>query len=161
MASRSVNKVILIGHIGVDPEVRFTASGTAVCNFRIATNEGYKDNEGNFVERTEWHTIVAWARLAETVQEYMHKGMQIYVEGSLQTRTWEDREGNTRYSTEVKAREIIMLGNRGNDGGGYGGSATRVSSGAAAGQNQPQGPSANGNGGSDKDPFDVDDDLPF
>jgi single-strand DNA-binding protein len=114
--ARGVNKVILIGNLGADPELRYTPSGTAVCNFRIATNESYKDREGNQVDKTEWHNVVAWERLAEICGEYLKKGRQVYIEGSLQTRQWEDQEGNTRYTTEVKAREMQMLGSR-EDGG--------------------------------------------
>jgi single-strand DNA-binding protein len=161
---RSVNKVILVGHIGQDPEIRYTASQTPVCNFRLATNEGYKDSDGNFVEKTEWHTVVAWARLAEIVNEYMRKGQQVYVEGTLQTRTWEDREGNTRYTTEVKARDIIMLGGRGGNGGfegSSGGYGTETGVSSTPSKAPSKAPSANGNGGASNDPFDVDDDLPF
>ncbi|MGI9174980.1 MAG: single-stranded DNA-binding protein [Rhodothermales bacterium] len=111
--ARGINKVILIGNLGQDPELRYTGSGTAVCNLRLATNESYKDSDGNLVEKTEWHSIVAWSRLAEICGEYLKKGSQVYFEGSLQTRQWEDREGNTRYTTEVKAREMMMLSGRG------------------------------------------------
>lgn len=114
--ARGVNKVILIGNLGQDPELRYTGSGTAVCNMRLATNESYRDNEGQLVEKTEWHNVVAWARLAEICGEYLKKGSQVYFEGSLQTRSWEDRDGNTRYTTEVKAREMMMLGGRGSAG---------------------------------------------
>ncbi len=115
--ARSVNKVILIGNLGQDPELRYTGSGTAVCNMRLATNESYKDSDGQLVEKTEWHSVVAWSRLAEICGEYLKKGSQVYFEGSLQTRSWEDRDGNTRYTTEVKAREMMMLGGRGDHGG--------------------------------------------
>jgi single-strand DNA-binding protein len=108
--ARGVNRVILIGHLGSDPELRYTGNGTAVCNFRIATNEVYKDASGELVEKVEWHSVVAWSRLAEVMGEYLSKGSQVYVEGSLQTRSWEDRDGNTRYTTEIKAREIQILG---------------------------------------------------
>jgi len=118
--ARGVNKVILIGNLGQDPELRYTGGGTAVCNMRLATNESYKDAEGNLVDKTEWHTIVAWARLAEICGEYLKKGSQVYFEGSLQTRQWEDKEGNTKYTTEVKAREMMMLSGRGEGGGGGG-----------------------------------------
>jgi single-strand DNA-binding protein len=118
MATRGVNKVILVGNLGADPELRYTPSGTAVCNFRVATNESYKDREGNMVEKTEWHNVVAWDRLAEICGEYLKKGKSVYVEGSLQTRQWEDQDGNTRYTTEVKAREMQMLGGREEGGGG-------------------------------------------
>ncbi len=111
--ARSINKVILVGNLGQDPEVRYTPNGTAVCNMRLATNEAYRDPEGNLVERTEWHNLVAWGRLAEICSQYLRKGSKIYVEGSLQTRSWEDREGNTRYTTEIKIREMVMLDGRG------------------------------------------------
>ena len=110
--ARGINKAILIGNLGQDPELRYTASGTAVCNLRIATNESYKDAEGEKVEKTEWHNVVAWAQLAEICGEYLKKGSQVYIEGSLQTRSYEDRDGNTKYTTEIKAREMQMLGGR-------------------------------------------------
>ncbi len=118
--ARSVNKVILIGNLGQDPELRYTGNGTAVCNMRIATNESYKDASGELVEKTEWHSVVAWARLAEICGQYLQKGSTIYVEGSLQTRQYEDKDGNTRYTTEIKMREMTMLG--GTTGGGDGAS---------------------------------------
>lgn len=118
--ARGVNKVILIGNLGADPELRYTGSGTAVCNLRIATNESYKDGNGQMVEKVEWHNVVAWARLAEICGEYLKKGSQVYFEGSLQTRTYDDRDGNTKYVTEIKAREMMMLSGRGGEsGGGY------------------------------------------
>ncbi|MBI3178226.1 MAG: single-stranded DNA-binding protein [Deltaproteobacteria bacterium] len=117
MAGGSVNKVILIGRLGADPEVRYTPSGTAVANFRIATSENWTDKQGQRQERTEWHRIVAWSKLAELVGEYLSKGRQVYVEGRLQTRAWDDRDGNKRYSTEVQAREITFLGGRGEGAG--------------------------------------------
>ncbi len=114
MATRSVNKVILVGHLGADPEVRYTQSGTAVANLRLATNESYKDkNSGERVEKTEWHRVVGWGKLAEIMGEYLKKGRQVYIEGQLQTRQWQDKEGNTRYSTEVRASDMVMLGGRG------------------------------------------------
>ena len=112
-----VNKVILIGNLGADPELRHTPSGSAVANFRIATTEEWKDrNTGEKQERTEWHRIVAWARLGEICGEYLHKGKQVYVEGKLQTRSWEDREGNKRWTTEVVAQTVQMLGPAGREG---------------------------------------------
>lgn len=111
--ARGINKVILIGNLGADPELRYTGSGTAVCNMRIATNESYKDADGNMVEKTEWHSVVAWNRLAEICGEYLKKGSQAYFEGSLQTRSWDDKDGNTRYTTEIKVRDMQMLGGRG------------------------------------------------
>ena len=105
-----VNKVILIGRLGKDPEVRYTPSGTSVANFSMATSEEWKDREtGEKQERTEWHRIVAWRRLGEICGEYLHKGSQIYIEGRLQTRAWEDRDGNKRYTTEIVAQNMQML----------------------------------------------------
>lgn len=112
----NLNKVMLIGRLGADPEVRYTQSNTAVATLNLATTERYKDSNGEQQESTEWHRIVAWGRLAEICQQYMKKGGQIYVEGSLQTRAWEDREGQKRYTTEVKALSIQMLDSR-TDGG--------------------------------------------
>jgi len=110
----SVNKVILLGNLGADPEVRYTPSGVAVANFRIATSETWKDkNTGEKKEKTEWHGIVAWRRLGEICGEYLKKGSQVYIEGSLQTRQWEDKEGNKRYTTEVVAYKMQMLGSPG------------------------------------------------
>jgi single-strand DNA-binding protein len=108
-----INKVILIGRLGSDPEVRYTPSGSAVANFNIATSDEWKDKEsGEKKERTEWHRIVAWNRLGEICGEYLSKGRQVYVEGKIQTRSWEDREGNKRYTTEIIASDIHFLGGR-------------------------------------------------
>lgn len=138
--ARGVNKVILIGNLGQDPELRYTGSGTAVCNMRLATNESYKDSNGELVEKTEWHNVVAWARLAEICGEYLKKGSQVYFEGSLQTRQWEDKEGQTRYTTEVKAREMMMLSDRGSGGGGGGYDASdEFNQDKGYGQNQSRG----------------------
>jgi single-strand DNA-binding protein len=111
-----INKVILVGRLGRDPEIRYTPSGAAVANFTIATSEEWNDKEtGQKQERTEWHRIVAWRRLGEICGEYLRKGSQIYIEGKLQTRSWEDRDGNKRYTTEIVAQNMQMLGsaNRG------------------------------------------------
>jgi len=113
---RGVNKVILIGNLGRDPEVRYIRDGTAVANLRLATSESWNDANGQKQERTEWHRIVAWGKLAEIAKEYMTKGRQIYVEGRLQTRSWDDREGNKRYTTEVRADQMLMLGTRSDAG---------------------------------------------
>jgi len=139
--ARGVNKVILIGHLGQDPELRHTGSGTAVCNLSLATDESYTKDSGERVERTEWHRIVAWGRLAETCEQYLEKGRQVYVEGSLQTREWEDNDGNTRRTTEVKARTVQFL-----SGGDSGGPARRSQ---RPERSQP------------KEQFEPDDDLPF
>ena len=106
----SVNKVILVGNLGRDPELRYTPQGTAVANFTMATTERWSDPSGEKKEKTEWHRIVAWGKQAEIVGEYLKKGKQVYVEGSLQTREWTDREGNKRYTTEVRAQRVQMLG---------------------------------------------------
>ena len=156
--ARGINKVILIGNLGQDPELRYTGSGTAVCNMRIATSESYKDRDGNQVENTEWHTVVAWSRLAEICGEYLKKGRQVYIEGSLQTRQWEDRDGNTRYSTEIKAREMQMLGGR--DGGGGDDSYDQSPRPQQQQRSQPK-PQAAPAGGGDGYEFTPDDDLPF
>ena len=146
--ARGINKVILVGNLGQDPELRYTGNGTAVCNMRLATNESYKDSDGNFVDKTEWHTVVAWSRLAEICGEYLKKGSQVYFEGSLQTRQWEDKDGNTRYTTEVKAREMMMLGGR--DGGGFNEGGSNGNFNRAPKASKPA-----------NDSFAPDDDLPF
>jgi single-strand DNA-binding protein len=112
-----VNKVILIGNLGADPEVRFTGSGTAVANFNIATTERFNNREGEKQERTEWHRIVMFGRQAEIAKEYLRKGRQVYIEGRLQTRQWEDQQGQKRYTTEVVCNNMQMIGSRGGGGG--------------------------------------------
>ncbi len=139
-----VNKVILIGNLGKDPEVRYTQSGTAVTNFSLATNEQFTKKDGNREDRTEWHNIVAWGRTAELCSQYLSKGRQVYLEGRLQTREWEDREGNKRRTTEVVANTVQFLGNRGAGGGGGGGGR----------------PAGNEDGGQSPAPA-ADDDIPF
>lgn len=104
-----VNKVILIGNLGKDPEVRYLEGGAAVANFPIATTEAYKDKNGNKVEHTEWHNIVLWRGLAEIAEKYVRKGMQVYIEGKLRTRSWQDKEGQKRYTTEVIADSMTIL----------------------------------------------------
>jgi len=112
---KSVNKVILVGNVGKDPEVKYTPSGTPVAKFSLATNEKYKDRSGEWQERTEWHNIVAWQRLAEIVGEYVKKGAKLYIEGKLQTSSWEDRESGTKkYRTEIVARDLVLLGSHEN-----------------------------------------------
>ena len=110
MASASVNKAILIGHLGKDPEIRYAQSGTAVTNFSLATNEVWNNQEGQRQEKTEWHRVVAFGKLAEICGQYLTKGKQVYVEGKLQTRTWDDRDGNKRSTTEIVASNVVMLG---------------------------------------------------
>ena len=117
-----INKVILIGNLGQDPELRSTGSGSAVVNLRIATSERRKDRDGNWGDHTEWHSVVAFGRTAENVANFCRKGRQLYIEGRLQTRQWQDRDGNARYSTEVVADNVRFLGGRdGGEGGGGGG----------------------------------------
>lgn len=135
-----VNKVILIGNLGADPEVRYTQNGTAVANFRLATTETWT-KEGKKEEQTEWHRVVAFARLGEICGEYLSKGSKVYVEGRLQTRKWEDRDGNARYTTEIVAREMKMLSAR---GAGESGSSS-------SGEEEPPYPEPSGMG----------DDVPF
>jgi single-strand DNA-binding protein len=108
-----VNKVILIGNLGADPEIRYTQSGAAVANLRLATTENWKNKEGEREELTEWHRVVSFGRLAEICGEYLNKGSKIYIEGRIQTRKWEDRDGNPRYTTEIVAREMKMLSPKG------------------------------------------------
>ena len=130
--AKSVNKVILVGNLGKDPEVKYTPSGTAVAKFSLATNEGYKDKAGQWQERTEWHNIVAWQRLAEIVGEYVKKGSKVYIEGRLQTSSWDDKEtGQKKYKTEIIANDLVLLSGRG-EGDAEGGSRG-YSRGASAG----------------------------
>lgn len=118
MTPRSVNKVILVGNVGKDPEVKYAPSGTPVAKFSLATNERFKDRSGEWQERTEWHSIVAWQRLAEIVGEYVSKGSKLYVEGKIQTSSWEDRQnGERKYRTEIVAHDLLLLGSRGNGTG--------------------------------------------
>ncbi|MBL4709522.1 MAG: single-stranded DNA-binding protein [Flavobacteriales bacterium] len=109
-----VNKVILVGNLGKDPEVRHLENGAAVANFSIATSETYKDKNGNRQEQTEWHNIVLWRGLAQIAEKYLRKGSQVYVEGKLKTRSWQDKDGNTRYTTEVVGDQMTMLGGKNN-----------------------------------------------
>jgi len=108
-----INKVILIGNLGADPEIRYTQSGTPVVNFRVATTERWKGQDGQQQEQTEWHNIVAWRRLAEICAEFLSKGSKVYIEGKLQTRKWQDQNGNDRFTTEIVAKDMQMLSPRG------------------------------------------------
>jgi len=119
--ARGINKVILVGNLGADPDTRYMPSGKAVTNIRIATSESWKDKQtGDQQERTEWHSIVMYDRLGEIAAEYLRKGSQVYIEGKLRTRKWQDKEGKDRYTTEVIANEMQMLGGRGGGGAGAG-----------------------------------------
>jgi len=173
MASRGVNKVILVGNLGNDPEVRYMPNGNAVANLSLATSESWKDQQGQQQERTEWHRITMYRRLAEIAGEYLKKGSQIYIEGKLQTRKWQDQQGNDKYTTEVIADQLQMLGGRSE--GAQGGSYNKPQQ-----QNNPnQGyqqmpPNQGGQNNQSKPPqntqqppkmaepdFDFDDDIPF
>jgi single-strand DNA-binding protein len=132
--ARGINKVILVGNLGADPETRYAASGSAITNIRVATSESWRDKQtGENQERTEWHRVVFFNKLAEIAGEYLRKGSQVYVEGSLRTRKWQDQSGQDRYSTEIVANEMQMLGGRSGDGG------QRQNPGGGQGQAQNQG----------------------
>ena len=153
--ARGVNKVILVGNLGKDPETRYMPSGAAVTNLRIATTESWKDKQsGDQQERTEWHSVAMFGRLAEIAAEYLRKGSQVYIEGKLRTRKWQDKEGKDRYTTEIVADEMQMLGSKG--GGGASASAG-AGAGAAAGAGSGRA-AVNDSGGP---PGDFDDDIPF
>jgi len=150
--ARGVNKVILVGNLGADPETRYMPSGSAVTNLSVATNESWKDKQtGEQKERTEWHRVAMFGRLAEIAAEYLRKGSQVYIEGKLRTRKWQDQSGSDRYTTEIIADEMQMLGGRSGAGapgpGDYG-----------APSGPPPGPPPGGRGGSSND---FDDDIPF
>jgi single-strand DNA-binding protein len=146
----SVNKVILVGNLGRDAELRYTPGGAAVATLNLATTEVWNDKGGQRQEKTEWHRIVLWGKQAESLQEYLTKGKQIYVEGRLQTRQWDDKDGNKKYTTEIKADRITLLG-----GGGGGGRGASVDRGGAV--------AAHAGGGGDEPPMEpiTDDDIPF
>ena len=144
--ARGINKVILVGNLGADPETRYMPSGSAVTNMRLATNERRKDKQsGEFTDYTEWHRVVLFDKLAEIAAEYLRKGSQVYIEGRIRTNKWQDKEGNDRYTTEIIGNEMQMLGGRGGGSGGGGGAPQ--GSGSSA-------PSQSG-------PDDFDDDIPF
>ena len=152
--ARGVNKVILVGNLGKDPDMKYTASGGAIANITVATSESWNDKQtGEKVEKTEWHRVVAFQRLAEIMGEYLKKGSQVYIEGKIQTRKWQDQNGQDRYTTEVVANDMQMLGSRGGESGGGApqGGGFRKSPQAQ----QPAAPANTGGGGFD------DDDIPF
>ena len=147
----SVNKVILVGNLGRDAELRYTPGGAAVATINMATTEVWNDKAGQRQEKTEWHRVVLWGKPAESLAEYLTKGKQIYVEGRLQTRQWDDKDGNKRYTTEIRGDKIVLLGG----GGGRGGQMSR---GAATGDEAGGGHAPSPDGGSE--PL-TDDDIPF
>ena len=155
--ARGINKVILIGNLGADPETRAMPSGTTVANLRVATSESWRDKQtGEQQERTEWHRVALFGRLAEIAGEYLRKGSQVYIEGSLRTRKWQDKQGNERYSTEIVGNELQMLGGRGGAAAGGGSATTGAASTSAPAYAEE---SAGGGGGSRSEEFD--DDIPF
>ena len=150
--ARGVNKVIIVGNLGQDPETRYMPSGSAVTNFTVATNESWKDKQtGEQKERTEWHRVSMFNRLAEVAAEYLRKGSQVYIEGKLRTRKWQGKDGNDRYTTEIIADEMQMLGGRGGGSFGGGGGGSQGDGGQSGGGNAPPQPG----------PDDFDDDIPF
>lgn len=156
MASRGVNKVIIIGNLGVDPEIRYMPSGSAVANLRIATTESWKDQQsGQQQERTEWHRVALFGRLAEIAGEYLRKGSQVYIEGSLRTRKWQGQDGQDRYTTEIVGREMRMLGGRAEGSTPF----QAPASGEETTAQQPEKPVASQPGPEPLDDFD--DDIPF
>ena len=172
--ARGINKVILIGNLGADPETRAMPSGTTVANLRIATSESWRDKQsGEQQERTEWHRVALFGRLAEIAGEYLRKGSQVYIEGSLRTRKWQDKQGNERYSTEIIGNELQMLGGRGGAAAGAGAGAeggARAGGGAGAAHAYPEesagGASQGGGGGAGGGSKggtgeEFDDDIPF
>ena len=171
--ARGINKVILIGNLGADPETRAMPSGMTVANIRVATSENWKDKQsGENKERTEWHNVAMFGRLGEIAGEYLKKGSKVYIEGSLRTRKWQDKQGQDRYTTEIIANEMQMLDSRGGGmgGGGGGGGDYGGGSGGGSGRGKPQqappddydqGAPSGGGGGSDKGGGEFDDDIPF
>jgi single-strand DNA-binding protein len=159
--ARGVNKVILVGNLGADPETRTMPSGGTVANIRIATSESWKDKQsGEQKERTEWHTVVMFGRLGEIAAEYLRKGSQVYIEGSLRTRKWQDKDGRDRYNTEVVAAEMQMLGGRGGgSGGGGGGSSGGATGNYEARERSPVPEGVPAGAGASAEEFD--DDIPF
>jgi single-strand DNA-binding protein len=159
--AKSVNKVILIGNLGKDPEMRYTPSGTAVAKFTLATNERFKDKDGNWQDRTEWHNLVAFTRTAEIVGEYLKKGRTVYIEGSLRTSSWDDKETNQKkYRTEIIVNDLVLLGGgqgQGGGGGEEGGGRSRGASSGGGGGNSMNQPAPDYEGATQI----TDDDIPF
>ncbi|HEX5725090.1 MAG TPA: single-stranded DNA-binding protein [Longimicrobiaceae bacterium] len=168
--ARSLNKAMLIGNLGQDPEIRTTPGGVRVAQFSLATSRRWNDKNGQQQEKTEWHKVICWDRLVEIIEKYVKKGDRLYVEGEIEYRQYEDKEGQTRYVTEIRAREVLLLGGREGGGGDYGdrgGGYTRQQPAASrAGAGGSGGGGAGGRGGADYDDYqapalDEDDDLPF
>ena len=162
--ARSLNKAMLIGNVGQDPEIRTIPSGARVAQFSVATSRRWNDKSGQQQEKTEWHRVVVWEKLVEIIERYVKKGDRIYVEGEIEYRQYQDKDGVTKYSTEIRAREVVLLGGK-SDGGG-GGDWDRGGSRPAASGARTGGSGGGGKGGSDYDdfqapPLEDDDDLPF
>jgi len=156
--ARGINKVILIGNLGQDPESRTTPGGATVTNIRIATSESWRDKQsGEMKEQTEWHTVVMWNRLGEIAAEYLRKGSQVYIEGRLRTRKWQDKSGNDRYTTEIIASEMQMMGGR----GGGGGASQETRDNRDPGAESFSGGASGGPQGGGGAAADFDDDIPF
>jgi single-strand DNA-binding protein len=156
----SLNKAMIIGRLGADPEVRYTQSNTAVANMSVATSEKYKDRNGEMQESTEWHRVVAWGRLAEICQQYLTRGSLVYFEGPIQTRSWEDKDGNKQYSTEIKAMVMQMLDSRG-EGGTSGSSGSDTSEHSGVEGSRKSEAIGQGAGAVNADGPEDDGDLPF
>ncbi len=137
--AKSVNKVILLGNVGKDPEIRSTAGGTMVANFTLATSDRFQDQQGNWQDRTEWHNLVAFKRTAEIVRDYVKKGSKLYIEGKIQTRTWDDKEGLKHYKTEILVNDLSLLSGREEGSGGYSRSSSSSSSSSSFDQRPPAG----------------------
>lgn len=160
--ARGINKVILVGNLGRDPETRYTQSNTAVTTITVATSDSWRDkNTGENQERTEWHRVVLWGRLGEIAGEYLQKGRQVYIEGRLQTRKWQDQSGQDRYTTEIVANEMQMLGGRTGGSAPLDDDAYGPPAGGQGGQGGQQGGSQSGGGAPDGGDDFVDDDIPF
>jgi single-strand DNA-binding protein len=161
---RGINKVTLLGRLGKDPETQFLESGTALSRFTLATNDRYKDKTGNWVDQTEWHNVVVWRGLAEIAEKYLKKGSLVYIEGKIRTRSWDDKDGTKKYSTEIVADNLIMLDRKedGGDHGSGGNSGGSYSGGSGGGQNYQQPPSGGSPGGSGSGMAEEpENDLPF
>jgi single-strand DNA-binding protein len=154
----SVNKVILVGNVGKDPDIRYLEGGTAVCSFPLATSETYRNRDGERITSTEWHNIVLWRGLAEIAERYVKKGSQLYIEGRIRTRSWDDRDGNKRYTTEIIADNMQMLGRKPDDAGS---TDTQTSSPAPQTSDKVEEPSDNEETTNNNTRPEEDDDLPF
>jgi single-strand DNA-binding protein len=161
MAGKSVNKVILLGNLGKDPEVKYTPQGKAVAKITVATNRSTKDAAGTWQDQTEWHNVVLWERLAEIAGEYLKKGGKVYIEGRLQTRSWDDKtSGQKKYMTEIVANELVLLGGRGEGSGGGESAGKSRSSSSAGGNGFDQSTPEPEHAGASAGPI-TDDDIPF